>query len=327
MIVSKLQPPRMIAWGLFFLIKDIEMKKAIIMVLACFIPIPKIRRMVRNKLLYIFVDKKENERKYKQIKAQWLAKNGDNKLIPARFDEYDLVFAIGAACPMTWELIAHQLRTFANPFDWTAGMPPSNWLTDADVWRSTRFIEKIKLLCSDFENFFNQDDMRMISSDMFVHHCVCNVRTKIRFMHLFPGDKSVENMWSEISGKMGRRCEKLIKEIESAKRVLICWGHRIMIHKDKLDAVVTDFDIKQAVQLLRKKFPNVDIDLVFFEHDGAKKDFEYDKIRVCVGAYRIKSNHYIVSDDYRFVCPRLNYSESLVVAEALDNIKLSKKGA
>ena len=308
------------------------MKKVIIRVLVCFIPIPKIRRIVRNKLLYFFVEAKESKKKYEQIKAQWLVKNGGNKLIPARFDEYDLVFAIGAACPMTWELIARNLRTFSNPFDWTDGMPPSNWLIDADVWRNTRFIEKIKLLCSDFKDFFNKDDIKIASADMSVHHWVCNMRTKIRFIHLFPGNKSIESVWDETSLKIKRRCERLIEEIDSANRVLICWGHRIMFHKDRLDAIISDDDIKKALQLLHTRFPNTEIDLVFFEHDGTKTEFEYDKITVCDGAYRIRSNHYIVSEIYSVVCASkrfegnlVNYSESLVMAEALDNIQLSKK--
>ncbi len=309
------------------------MKKLMIRIFVCFIPYAKTRRLLRQKLLDLLVYVPEKLRKYKKIKALWNSKNSGEKLLPGRFDEYDLVFAIGAACPMTWELIMHKLRTFSNPFDWTAGMPPSNWMTEPDVWRDTRFITKIKALCNDFSNFFNRNDIKMVCHDgAEQYHFVCNIRTKVRFIHLFPMDKSIESVWDDTAIKVKRRGDRLIKEINSSHRVLICWAHRIMEQQDWLDDVVSDDDIKRAVKMLRKKFPKTDIDLVLFEHDGTKRDFEYNKIEVCKGAYRIQSNHYIVTDDYKVVCNKVLFengeitrSESLVVAEALDNIKLSNK--
>ncbi len=303
------------------------MKKTIIRLFVCLIPITRVRRKVRKKLTDVFIHRPKILHNYKEIKKQWLLKNDGKKLLPGRFAEYDVVFAIGVACPMTWELIAHKLRTFANPFDWTAGVQPNNWETKADVWRNTRFIEKIQALCDGFVDFFNKNDLKMVSSPVSPeHHVVYNTRTLIRFVHLFTGDKSIENSWEEVSLKMKRRCEKLIEKIKSSRRVLICWGHRILSQKDKLDAPITDKDIKNAIALLHKAFPDTDIDIVFFEHDGTKRDFEYDKISVCQGAYRIKSNHYVVTNDYEMVCENvsdISYGESVVIAECLDNIKLS----
>ncbi len=309
------------------------MKKAIIRIFACFIPSTKIRRQFRTKMLNYFVYGPEKLQKYKEIKIKWYTTNNGEKLLPGRFNEYDLVFAVGAACPMTWELIAHKLRTFSNPFDWTAGIRPGNWLTDINVWRDTRFITKITSLCSDFSGFFNRPDIKIISNENpVVHHVISNARTKINFLHLFPVDKSIDDSWESISLKINRRCNRLIKEINGSRRVLICWGHRMMNQKDLLDKTVADTDIKKAFEMLNKKFPKTDIDLVFFEHDGTKKEFEYSKIKVCKGGYRIKSNHYIVTDSYEIVCApiffngqKLEYKESLVVAEALDNVNLSKK--
>ena len=304
------------------------MKKAIVRLLVCFIPVRRVRRAVRHKLVNY---RPRVQKRYKNIKAQWQTKMGGKKLLPGRFDEYDLVFAIGGACPMTQELVMHKLRTFSNPFDWTDSVAPTNWFTDADVWRDTRFLVKIRAICNDFVDFFNQEDIKAVSADVegvLSHHIVCNMRTQIRFMHLFPVNKSIESTWDEISLKTIQRGNRLIKEINSSQRVLICWGHRIMYHKERLDAPVSDSDIKTAVGLLCKRFPHTNIDLVFFEHDGTKQDFEYDKITVCDGAYRIKSNHYIETNEYAAVLEPARSGdteqESLVVAEALDNIKLSK---
>ncbi|MBO7642796.1 MAG: hypothetical protein J6S74_01535 [Alphaproteobacteria bacterium] len=306
------------------------MKKTIIRLLAYFIPFPKARRRIRRELLDVYIYHPEKQKKYNKLKEQWLVKNHGKKLLPGRFEQYDLVFAIGAACPMTWELIAHKLRTFSNPFDWTAGMPPNNWTTDADVWRDTRFITKIKLLCDNLKNFFNLKDMKILSTPVIgQHHMVCNMRTGIRFKHLFPKEESIEMLWDNISEKMNRRGARLISTINSSKHVLVCWGHRIMHQIDSLDRTVSDKDIKLAVKLLHKRFPKTEIDLVFFEHDGNKKEFEYDKITVCDGAYRIVSNHQIVTNDYSVVCAPIPFfggyitdPEPTVIAEALDNIRV-----
>lgn len=303
------------------------MKKFLIRLVSGFILVPKVRRVVRRRLFekYIYLPKKL--RKYQEIKKQWLIENNGAKLVPGRYSEYDVVFAVGAICPMTSELIAHKLRTFANPFDWTGGIPESNWLLDANVLRDTRFLEKITLLCSGFVDFFNKDDIQLVSSSTPLQsHIVHNVRTKMRFLHLFPGNKSLYEDWDKISLKMKERCDRLIEKVGSSRRVLICWGHRMLVCRDMLDATVSDADIKNAVKLLSKTFPNADIDIVFFEHDENKKGFEYEKLTVCDGAYRIRSNHYVVTSDYEVVCesaPGMAHGESLIVAEALDNISLS----
>ena len=69
--------------------------------------------------------------------------------------------------------------------------------------------------------------------------------------------------------------------------------------------------------------------MVFFEHDGTKHEYEFDKIRVCDGAYRIRSNHFLNEPAYSHVVKYASHYEGQLVQytpavdEALDNIHLT----
>ena len=101
-----------------------------------------------------------------------------------------------------------------------------------------------------------------------------------------------------------------------------------------MDAPVTDAQITDAIKRLSKKFPGKDIDFVFFENDGYKNRFEFEKCEISVPkipncrAYRVKSNHYILEPiyTYKYHFPGGRFGQpSLVISEALDNISLTGK--
>ena len=91
-------------------------------------------------------------------------------------------------------------------------------------------------------------------------------------------------------------------------------------------------DIISAVEKLSARFPGKKIDIVFFEHDGYKDKYQFDKIKVCatedVEAYKLKTNHHLDAPEYRYgnkYNDSFAYFISMGVAEALDNIGLTDK--
>lgn len=313
-------------------------KKIIANIAAGFFPSREKRARVRRAIMDYTnpISKRRIKRKlwkkYYAAKNDWAATNKQTNnaiLRPGRFDKYDLVFAIGAACPVSTILQAHNLRLMSSPIDWTDGELPVNW-EETNIWRDTRFLEKINAIATKFHDFFNYEDFivrRTYVADHYLHQDMLNTRTRIRFSHLFPNNTSWELFFPTAKQIINRRSERLLRAIDQSDRILICWAHRLGDQRNLMDAPVSDADVIQGAEIMKKIYPGKEIDFVFFEHDGTKDKFEYEKICVCDGAYRIRSNHFILETGYM---AKYNYWDKrhrpiLCIAEALDNISLTDK--
>lgn len=304
-----------------------QLRKFIANILCLFIPNKKIRHKLRDS----FCRPRVSKQKYINIKQQWKQHGNGEKLLPARFEKYDLVFGIGSVCHVRMYLDIFKLVRFSTPLDWTGTLPPSNFSQSFDLYRDTKFKEKIDFVCNNFAGYYEPKDMRLLSDGFNLnqqHHQVVNIKTQITFRHLFPIDISMEQFLPQFCDIMARRTKRLINAIENSDKILIVWMHRVFDHRDVADKPVPDQDIKNAVEKLNKRFPGKKFDLVFFEHDGYKDKFEYEKQEVMPGAYRILSNHWCTASEYGYKYTFLNlpfHTPSLCVAEALDNISLTGK--
>ena len=304
-----------------------QLRKFIANMLCLFIPNKKIRHKLRDS----FCRPRVSKQKYINIKQQWKQHGNGEKLLPARFEKYDLVFGIGATCHVRRYLDIFKLAQFTTPLDWTGSLPPQNFSQSFDLYRDTKFKEKIDFVCNNFAGYYKPQDMRLLC-DCFSpdqrHHHVVNIKTQITFRHIFPIDISMEQFFPQFCDIMARRAKRLTNAIENSDKILIVWMHRVFDHRNLADKPVPDQDIKNAVKKLNKRFPGKKFDLVFFEHDGYKDKFEYEKQEVAPGAYRILSNHWCTASEYGYKYTFLNlpfYTPSLCVAEALDNISLTGK--
>ena len=288
-------------------------------IIAAFMPTRRMRHSVRD---FIRRTKARKFATYKLIKQEW--ENRGLHPIPARYDEYDLIFGIGAACMTSYILRDFRLRQFSNPFEWVSGTP-------LGLDRDSRFMEKINALCTEFHDFFNYEDFQLRSAyhtaPHIVHQDIINTRHNIIYWHLFPSDISWERYFPIAREKIMRRASRLIDAMNKSQRILIVWGARMGPQRNEPDRIIRDDEIKQAVQMVGKKWPNHDIDFVFFEHDGTLDKFDFRKITVCPGAYRIQSNHFDAAPEYDARHPNksIQHIPPLVVAEMLDNIKLRNK--
>lgn len=317
-----------------FIIKGYDMRKFFANLVAGFVWNKNKRRSVRNKILRkvkIEVKKIETpedfKKRYVSVKQKWREVCGENTpLRPGRFAEYDLIFGIGSTCHVTTILGEHKLRRFSTPLDWTGGVAPVGWYGLPDVHRDSRFNEKIDMLISGFRDAFVFDNFKLVCADGLPkreHHIVADVKNNIRYIHHFPMDKSIESYFPEFLDTMKRRTDRLMKSIELSGKILIVWIHRISDQTDILDKVVSDEEAVLALNKLKQAYPDKEFDIVFFEADGTKAEYEFDKITVTDGVYKIRSNHYLEEDAYRFKYKYRNMRVQPIVAEALDNIALT----
>ena len=270
----------------------------------------------------------EQKYKYLQLKAEWLTHNDGKLLLPGSVNEYDLIFAIGATCHVTTLLDKFHFRRFSSPFDWTTGVHPKTWVVAPDVYRDSRFHEKIQALCDNFKDWLNPKNFKYVSqyiNQNTKHHVVVNVKNKTQFIHEFPVEQDIMQHMPEFINKMNRRITHLYDAIDKSQHILVLWVSSIWDQRTYLEKNVSDKDIKWAIKKLQKKYPNKYFDLVFFEPDGTKDRFEYEKIEVAPGAFIIKSNHFLTDAEYGFKHPTDNLTPHIhVISEMLDNIHLSK---
>ena len=312
-----------------------KIKRFFASIVCVFIPVRRIRHQVTDAIMKDHGDK----RAYIKIKQEWLARYNGQKLIPGRFEKYDLIFGIGSGCHVRNYLDANHLVRFTTPLDWIGGRIPQGWGTEPGLERDSRFNEKIHFLCNDFDGWANPSDFYTLQqSDVreTLHHYVLNVKTNVRFVHAFPCDTSMELHMPKFIEAMHRRANRLLDAIAKSDKILIVWAHRLFDQRDCMDAIVSDQDIIQATEKLNARFPGKQIDIVFFEHNGYKDKYQFDKTKICttggVEAYRLKTNHHLYGpeyargDKYSFVYNNnVVYYISMGVAEALDNIGLTDK--
>ena len=268
---------------------------------------------------------------YRAVKQKWNDVLGGQRLLPARFEEYDFIFVIGVSCLMTDVLDFFKLRVCSSPFEWTVGIEPDGYCSQENpgVGEDTRFVEKIDAIVTKFKNFYRPQDFVIENSTIKegqAHQRVINVYTKIRFLHLFPCDKSIENAMPEVQELMDRRSKRFLEYMDKSDKILICWGERMGEQRNCVCQHLTDAQILDAIDKLKRIYPDKQIDFVFFEHDGVKHEYEFDKIQVADSAYRIRSNHYILEWAYSDKHPhRKDRPPILVMSEAMDNIRLSSR--
>ena len=319
--------------------------------IAMFFISKKLRRRIRNKIMkkeksynpqeekllnieqqisekQHILDTLEQKYKYLSLKASWLTSNKGILPLPGRFNEYDLIFCIGASCHGTTMLKHFDLRRFSTPFDYTAGIAPDGWLTNPDIYRDTRFKEKVKALCDNFKDWLEPENFKYVSqyiNSSVSHLQVVNSKTGIRYIHEFPANQDIMQHMPEFIEKNIRRIKYMYDAIDKSQKILIIWISGIWDQTVVLEKNVPSKDIKWAVKNMKNMYPNKIFDFVFFEPDGTKERFEYEKIEIAPGAFRIKSNHFLKDFEYNFVHTAPDYFPHIhVISEMLDNIKLSK---
>lgn len=159
--------------------------------------------------------------------------------------KYDVIFSLGSACLCSQTLRKLHLQFCSYPLDWVTGGD---------------FIGRVELLVSDFKDYLNQQYLVFYPEWQEPKKNVYqNQRTKIIFPHDFPLDIPFETSFPEVKEKYNRRISRLIKNIETAKRVLIVYVCPPVAEQND----VSDNQLKDCYDKIINRFPNKNIDLLY----------------------------------------------------------------
>ncbi len=189
--------------------------------------------------------------------------------------KYDLAFSLGAACSCTQALIGADLWQFSSPFDW--------------LWGSD-FLGRVKILISDFDRFLKREDFSNCKYNNGDAKNLCDVYkneyTGLVLNHDFPAGISFEKSYPSILEKYNRRINRLLKNIESAKSVLI-----VYIETPNAQKHSAADDILSGWQQIHHKYPDKKIDLLYLINDNQMKPREYKETILSENITKIVANY------------------------------------
>lgn len=164
---------------------------------------------------------------------------------------YDLYFSLGGACACTQILRYCQLQFASYPFDWVFG---------------ASITERAEILANRFSDLLQQDAMVLIKENAAGPRTNnwLNQSNGIEFMHDFHYGVPLAEEFPKVLEKYLRRGNRLIQQITTSTRVLAVYAERPC---DK--HVLPDEDLCAALQILRKAFPEVEIDLLYIYSDDS----------------------------------------------------------
>lgn len=148
--------------------------------------------------------------------------------------KYDLIFSIGAACSCTQTLRKCRLQYASYPFDWITG---------------GSIVNRCKMLVNNLENFINKKDL-IFQEEIEITKCnaYINKYNDILFNHDFKISETFEEGYERVKLKYERRLNRLYKQIENAKNVLVVYVN--LPNKEN----VTDDELKETYEILKNKF-------------------------------------------------------------------------
>ena len=162
--------------------------------------------------------------------------------------KYDFAFSLGAACAASQTLRYAGMQFASYPFDWTGG---------SDI------VTRARLIANDFEHWLDRDRLEL--TDVLYGSLNASLYRDrvngITYVHDFPAGCYLEDELPIVREKYRRRITRLIKGLESGKRVLAIYNEIPYRRPD------TDAHILEAYGLLRKRFPKTEIDIVYFAEE------------------------------------------------------------
>ena len=179
------------------------------------------------------------------------------------FDKkYDLVFGVGGACACTQNLRKNKLQFSSYPYDWLFGMS---------------LLNRVKLLADNYEHFIDFEDLQDADRRNRSKENPCevfyNTRNEIYFNHDFSYGKPLEETYPAVKEKYDRRIKRQFQQIMSSKKVLVVY---LQSPHDRED--VEEKTLIEAYEVLKNRFPEQEISLLYLFCNHDKKDYEIKNI-------------------------------------------------
>lgn len=189
--------------------------------------------------------------------------------------KYDLVFSLGEACSCAQTLINTDLRQFSGPFDWLFG---------------SDFVGRCKILASNFDRFIEKGDLEDTGKTNLDTHNLCeiyyNKYNDIAFNHDFLKSLSFDDVYTQVKEKYDRRINRLLAQIESASKILI-----VYIETPNTEKHTSDKDIIAGLDIIHQKYPNKQVDLLYFKSDSQMQLNQFKKEALSENITKITSNY------------------------------------
>jgi len=177
--------------------------------------------------------------------------------------KYDIAFSMGFSCGGTMALRRAGLQYASYPLDWVG---------------SPGIVQSARMIASDFEGWFEKDDLRLVDvrTGSLQNNVYQNVRTRFGFPHDFSRFFRFDDLYAEERAKYDRRIARFKTDLSSAKTALAVYADRPIFGR------APDDNLREALCVLREKYPGVAFDLLyFFQKDGCG-DFAETQVDNCI---------------------------------------------
>jgi len=163
-----------------------------------------------------------------------------------RNNPYDIVFSLGFSCGCSQSLRAAGLQFASYPLDWL-GIPDLSTAA--------------KIVGQGFSGWMEPEDFGLVDVNHGVGFCTriyLNEKTQLGYSHEFSDMQRFDAVFPKVKETYDRRVERFMSEAGSAKRILAVYLEHTT--RGKAD----DGTIKDAASVLRKRFPNAEVDVLYF---------------------------------------------------------------
>lgn len=212
---------------------------------------------------------------------------------------FDLYVSLGAACSCTETLRKAGLQFYSYPFDWLYG---------------SDFLNRIKILNADFENWINKEDMLFMGERQFPlpRNIYVNKNTGIVYNHDFPVNIPLEDSCSGVISKYERRIKRLFNQIKSSKKVLF-----VYIEMPNQNENAANSALIEGLHILQNKFPETNISILYLTNNA---DFNFDSRRTEAVNEKITKTEFFYDARNKEIPYQVNTKELLKLFE---NYKIS----
>ena len=188
--------------------------------------------------------------------------------------EYGLAFSLGFACACSQSLRDNGIQTASFPFDWTV---------------TTGLSASVEMLENDFGGWFERADLKLWDVRIAGGH-VSRVyrsgRNGFVFAHDFTNAEPIETHYDAAKARYDRRISRLMNGIRAAKRVLAVYVEH------PANGRLADSDLVAARDRLAAKFPEAQVDLLYFYEDPDCRAFEATEAAAGVTVVRAEYRTY-----------------------------------
>lgn len=167
--------------------------------------------------------------------------------------KYDCIFSMGSTCHSAELLTKARLRIFSSPFDWLCG---------------GTLQERTELLCNDFEDFLNFEDLEKTGEREYPEKTDIykNNHNGIIFNHDFPKGIELTQSYNQVKAKYDKRINRLKTKLKTSQNSLI-------IYMEPAYSEIKHEELIQLTEKVNKIYRNTD--LLYIKHNPKMKDKEY----------------------------------------------------